>query len=146
MQAKKELAKKEGRLLTPKQKAEKAAAEARLQALLASGVKVEGLQSGAGAAKPKKVVYSNKKKGPAAKKQEAADPKVDEVAEKLEKVEIKKDESEDDWDKSEEDVPPPPPAAAAAGSDDDWDKSSEDEEEKPAARTFWPSLRVLSAL
>jgi translation initiation factor 5B len=42
--AKKEQLKREGKLLTPKQKAEKAAAEARMQALIKSGtVKVEGL-------------------------------------------------------------------------------------------------------
>lgn len=65
--AKLELAKREGRYLTKKQKEEKAAAEIRRQALLASGVQIEGLQQQAGIS-AKKVVFSNrKKKGPLAK-------------------------------------------------------------------------------
>ena len=44
-QAKREVAKKEGRLLTKKQKEEQRVAELRKQALLASGVQIEGLQS-----------------------------------------------------------------------------------------------------
>ncbi|KAI1788965.1 hypothetical protein LXA43DRAFT_1183593 [Ganoderma leucocontextum] len=66
--AKRELAKKEGRLLTKKQKEEQRAVELRKQALLASGVQIEGLQQGGAAAeKPKRIVYDNrkKKKGPA---------------------------------------------------------------------------------
>jgi translation initiation factor 5B len=69
LQAKRELAKKEGRLLTKKQKEEKAKAEAQKRALLASGVQIEGLQQAPmGGAPGKKVVYGNrKKKGPTAK-------------------------------------------------------------------------------
>ncbi|KAF8803929.1 hypothetical protein BYT27DRAFT_7259912 [Phlegmacium glaucopus] len=68
--AKRELAKKEGRLLTKKQKEEKHLAEIRKQALLASGVQIEGLQQPSGSGPPavKKVVYGNrKKKGPVVK-------------------------------------------------------------------------------
>ena len=57
-------------MLTKKQKEEKHLAEIRKQALLASGVQIEGLQqpSGSGAPAVKKVVYGNrKKKGPVAK-------------------------------------------------------------------------------
>ncbi|KAG2114702.1 uncharacterized protein F5147DRAFT_677660 [Suillus discolor] len=65
--AKLELAKKEGRYMTKKQKEEKAAAELRRQALLASGVQIEGLQQQAGIPS-KKVAFGNrKKKGPLAK-------------------------------------------------------------------------------
>jgi translation initiation factor 5B len=56
--------------LTKKQKEEKAAAEKRKQALLASGVQIEGLQQVSGNGPPggKKIVYGNrKKKGPIAK-------------------------------------------------------------------------------
>ncbi|OBZ71972.1 Eukaryotic translation initiation factor 5B [Grifola frondosa] len=64
--AKREIAKKEGRLLTKKQKEEQRAAELRKQALLASGVQIEGLQQSGSSQAPKKVVYGNrKKKGPA---------------------------------------------------------------------------------
>lgn len=68
LQAKREQAKREGTLLTKKQKEEKAAAERRKQALLASGVQIEGLQaSGSASLMAKKVVYGNrKKKGPGA--------------------------------------------------------------------------------
>ncbi|EIW62251.1 translation initiation factor eIF5B [Trametes versicolor FP-101664 SS1] len=65
--AKREQLKKEGKLLTKKQKEELRSAELRKQALLASGVQIEGLQQGGGEPRAKKVVYDNrkKKKGPA---------------------------------------------------------------------------------
>lgn len=71
---KRELAKKEGRLLTKKQKEEKAAAERRRQALISSGVQIEGLQQLSGAPSAgKKVVYgSRKKKGPLNKDKDSA--------------------------------------------------------------------------
>ncbi len=67
LQAKREQLKKEGKLLTKKQKEELRSAELRKQALLASGVQIEGLQQGGGEPRAKKVVYDNrkKKKGPA---------------------------------------------------------------------------------
>ncbi|UZJ54552.1 hypothetical protein CBS101457_003872 [Exobasidium rhododendri] len=68
--AKREQLKKEGKLLTPKQKAEKASAEARMQAMIASGqVKIDGLLKRETAAQDseekgkKKVVYDSRKKG-----------------------------------------------------------------------------------
>lgn len=57
--AKKEELRAQGKLLTKKQKQEQAALERRRQALLASGVTIEGLSGGD--AKPKKVVYGKKK-------------------------------------------------------------------------------------
>ncbi|EPQ25791.1 uncharacterized protein PFL1_06658 [Pseudozyma flocculosa PF-1] len=78
--AKKEQLKKEGKLLTPKQKAEKAAAEARLQAMLKSGqIKVEGLEqqkeaqaaaaTDAGPSKKRVVIDNRKKKKPVQKRE-----------------------------------------------------------------------------
>ncbi|KAG1753285.1 hypothetical protein EDB19DRAFT_1824032 [Suillus lakei] len=69
--AKLELAKKEGRYMTKKQKEEKAAAELRRQALLASGVQIEGLQQQAGVSAKKAVFNNRKKKGPIAKEASA---------------------------------------------------------------------------
>lgn len=57
--------KKEGKLLTKKQKDEQRAAEMRKQALLASGVVIEGLQqqqTGGSGTAPKKISYGTKKK------------------------------------------------------------------------------------
>jgi translation initiation factor 5B len=135
---KRELAKKEGRLLTKKQKEEKAMAEIRKQALLASGVQIEGLQqaSGSGAPAVKKVVYGNrKKKGPANAAKEASPapesrPRTPEpVAPVVEPVVEPKAEPEDDWEASsaeEETVKSPP-----AGVKDSWDASS-DEDDAPS--------------
>ncbi|BEI85382.1 hypothetical protein CcaverHIS002_0507830 [Cutaneotrichosporon cavernicola] len=140
-------AKAEGRVLTPAQKRERAAAEARKQALLASGVVIAGLQKD-GESKPKaRPVYGKKN----TKKQQqqqtptasgAATPTAPASPKKTE-TELKKeapkpaakDESEDDWDKSDGEVE----AATAAvkdlkvkdESEDDWDKSEDEEEEKP---------------
>lgn len=66
--AKREQLKKEGKLLTPKQKAEKAAAEARMQAMLKTGqIKVDGLVNRQAAAEGeeserKRIVYDSRKK------------------------------------------------------------------------------------
>ena len=71
--AKREQLKKEGKLLTPKQKAEKQAAEARMKAMIQSGqISVEGLKDAEAAAPgdgKRKVVYNDKKK----KNKKAAD-------------------------------------------------------------------------
>ncbi|KAJ7762728.1 hypothetical protein DFH07DRAFT_956629 [Mycena maculata] len=134
--AKRELAKKEGRLLTKKQKEERAMAEIRKQALLASGVQIEGLQQASGSGPPavKKVVYGNrKKKGPASAVKEASPapesrPRTPEpVALVVTPVVEAKAELEDDWEASsaEEEVKAPPP-----GIKDSWDASS-DEEDAP---------------
>ncbi|KAF5372013.1 hypothetical protein D9615_008054 [Tricholomella constricta] len=147
--AKKELAKKEGRLLTKKQKEEKQMAEIRKQALLASGVQIEGLQQPSGSAAPKKVVYGNrKKKGPTARgaskeaspapesRPRSPEPVKEEV--KPAKEEIKPaEEPKDEWDASSEEEEEAKPAESAPvldGVKDDWDASTEEEEEaKPAA-------------
>ncbi|KAJ3759492.1 hypothetical protein EV360DRAFT_82055 [Lentinula raphanica] len=149
--AKRELAKKEGRLLTKKQKEERAAAEMRKQALLASGVQIEGLQQSSGA--PKKVVYNNrKKKGPAgngaspvpSRPRTPESPVVQE--EKLEPtpapapaedLPTAKDApteapAKDDWDASTDEETQP----TEGGVKDSWDASSDEETEpksKPAA-------------
>ncbi|KAG6845831.1 hypothetical protein H0H87_002519 [Tephrocybe sp. NHM501043] len=138
--AKKELAKKEGRLLTKKQKEEKQMAEIRKQALLASGVQIEGLQQQAGAGAPKKVVYGNrKKKGPATKDASSKDaspaPESRPRTPEPPKVEAKPVEEErDEWDVSSEDEEPKPAEKDVdiADTKDDWDASSEEEEEEAA--------------
>ncbi|KAF7330874.1 Tr-type G domain-containing protein [Mycena venus] len=134
--AKRELAKKEGRLLTKKQKEEKAMAEIRKQALLASGVQIEGLQqaSGSGAPAVKKVVYGNrKKKGPTAAKEASpapeSRPRTPEPVAPAETPAVEpKAEPEDDWEASsaEEETAPAPP-----GVKDSWDASSDEEDAPP---------------
>ncbi|EGO01474.1 hypothetical protein SERLA73DRAFT_158777 [Serpula lacrymans var. lacrymans S7.3] len=124
--AKRELAKKEGRLLTKKQKEEKAAAEIRKQALLASGVQIEGLQQAQSAAPvPKKVVYGNrKKKGPVAKD---ASPAPESRPRTPEPAAVVRE-------------PTPPPRkpspvqpSKASSVKDDWDASSDEESKATAA-------------
>ncbi|KAJ3853333.1 hypothetical protein EV368DRAFT_39150 [Lentinula lateritia] len=128
--AKREIAKKEGRLLTKKQKEEKAAAEIRKQALLASGVQIEGLQQSSNMP-TKKVVYSNrKKKGPTANGASPASsrPRTPESPvvqeEKKDSILNLADGSLAPANKPEE--------AEEASAKDDWDASS-DEEAKPAS-------------
>jgi translation initiation factor 5B len=140
-QAKKELARKEGRLLTKKQKEEQKMAEIRKQALLASGVQIEGLQQGG--ASTKKVVYGSrdrKKKGPAAKDDSPAPesrPRTPEPAAAVpaphpEEAKGSNAEDKDDWEASsdEGEKEPEKPAAAAEPVPDvksDWDDSSDEE-------------------
>lgn len=126
-QAKREQAKKDGTLLTKKQKEEKAAAERRRQALLASGVQIEGLQAGANAApSAKKVVYGNrKKKGPGVTVSTSAQASPAPISRPL----------------SPEATPEPSPAPTPAAKIDklpasedvksDWDASSDDEAKAP---------------
>jgi translation initiation factor 5B len=138
-QAKREQAKKEGRLLTKKQKEEKAAAEIRRKALLESGVKIEGLQQqqnaqNDGPAVPKKVMYGNrKKKGPAAlskdepgqkaeEETEAATPQTSEVVE-LPDAEVGS--PKEDVEASEYEVDMANGKASAIK--DSWDASSDEE-------------------
>src|ERR1700735_870793 len=145
-QAKREQAKKEGTLLTKKQKEEKAAAELRKQALLKSGVQIEGLQaSGSGPPAGKKVVYGNrKKKGPggAGMSAEASpvpvsrplspEPTPEHTPAPTSPAKVEKlpanDDVKSDWDASSDDE-----AKATAGPNikDSWDASSEDEDKKP---------------
>ncbi|RPD52854.1 hypothetical protein L226DRAFT_617631 [Lentinus tigrinus ALCF2SS1-7] len=143
---KRELAKKEGRLLTKKQKEEQRAAELRKQALLASGVQIEGLQQHADTQRPKKVVYDNrkKKKGPASaagsshpgtrdtspvREEKPATPTPEPEAEPAPAAMEPADEDvKDDWEASsdEEDK-------KADDVKDSWDQSSDDEEKKAPA-------------
>ncbi|KAL4075578.1 hypothetical protein J3A83DRAFT_4356844 [Scleroderma citrinum] len=152
--AKRELAKKEGRLLTKKQKEEKAAAELRRQALLASGVQVEGLHqpSDTSVTGPKKVVYTNRKKKPAvaetpslspsspAPSSRPLTPEPETALEPTEESGTKVPGVKDDWDASsdEEDgkvsVPP--------GVKDAWDDSSEEEAVPPKPPVVAPASKT----
>ncbi|CAE6451660.1 unnamed protein product [Rhizoctonia solani] len=135
--AKREQLKKEGKLLTAKQKAEKQAAEIRRQALLQSGVKIEGLQSGGGAGStPKKVVYGSKKKKPAAGPKDSSTVASSERAPSppgstpaSPAVMPANAVAKDEWDASSDEEPPAAEAkpAVASGVKDDWDASSEEE-------------------
>lgn len=143
--AKKELAKKEGRLLTKKQREEKAAAERRKEALLASGVQIEGLQRGAPAKKP---VYGKKKKGPAVKDASpalesrpqtpssvasparAAPSPLPAAPSPAPSSEAAEGDVKSDWDADSDDEAAK--AAAAESVKDEWDASSEDEDAKKA--------------
>ncbi|KAF9449567.1 hypothetical protein P691DRAFT_774614 [Macrolepiota fuliginosa MF-IS2] len=140
--AKREVAKKEGRLLTKKQKEERQMAEIRRQALLASGVQIEGLQQASNSGAPKKVVYGNRKKKPATQKD--ASPAPDSrprspepipapipapTAEEAPKAEVNK-EVESDWEKESDEGKKAPELQVK----DSWDASSDEEEEKPEAR------------
>lgn len=151
--AKRDLAKKEGRLLTKKQKEERAAAELRRQALLSSGVVVEGLQqpSDISGTTGKKVVYGNRKKKSAATGREtpitspsspapssrpltpepAPEPTV-ELVEPSTKVEGVKD----DWDASSDEEETKP--VTHPGVKDSWDDSSEEETVSPPPTTKEP--------
>ncbi|PWN30783.1 hypothetical protein BDZ90DRAFT_236114 [Jaminaea rosea] len=139
--AKKEQLRKEGKLLTPKQKAEKQAAEARLQAMIKSGqVKVDGLSKGNDAGpsegkqrtavvdkKPKK--RGQQKSGPNSLLLEpAASPKEEEAkAVSVERPEearadspVQAAEPETAIDEEDEDVA------------DAWDADSDEDDAKPA--------------
>jgi translation initiation factor 5B len=153
--AKREVAKKEGRLLTKKQKEEKQMAEIRKQALLASGVQIEGLQQASGTGPPavKKVVYGNrKKKGPGAKDASPAPsrPRSPEVVEdrvptpppaRVKPIEAANDDAKSDWEASSgEEIKPEASVSAAPDVKDDWDASSEDEARPPRKPTV-PSIK-----
>lgn len=150
LQAKREQAKREGTLLTKKQKEDKAVAELRKQALLKSGVQIEGLQaSSSGASATKKVVYGNrKKKGPGGAGTSAQaspvpssrplspEPMPEPTPAPTPAVNIEKltidDDVKSDWDASSDDEAKAP---ASADVKDSWDASSGDEDEKPAPVT-----------
>lgn len=126
--------------MTKKQKEERAAAELRRQALLASGVHVEGLHQPSDflATGTKKVVYSNRKKKPTAAETTSPSPSspapssrpltpepetpLEPAEESVSKVPGVKD----DWDASsdEEDSKP----SMTSGVKDAWDDSSEEED------------------
>ncbi|KAK8869983.1 hypothetical protein IAR55_000553 [Kwoniella newhampshirensis] len=157
-------AKAEGKLLTPAEKKARAAAEARKQAMLASGMIVAGLHEGGAAPEArKKVVYGNKKKQtkPAAAKDTPSAPTsapASPAPPSAPKVETpapapsadKAEESGDDWDKSEDEAAAVETIVAGVDklkveeSEDDWDKSEDDEpkkalESKPAASASAPA-------
>lgn len=138
------MAKKEGRLLTKKQKEDRAAAELRKQALLASGVHIEGLQQSSAAPAQKKVVYGNRKKKPAPGSKggpdaqavsESPTPEVrSPVAESPSLPPVSptpepEEDTKDSWDVESEVDETPGPADDVKS---DWDASS-GEDEKPAA-------------
>ncbi|KAF8629641.1 hypothetical protein AX15_003372 [Amanita polypyramis BW_CC] len=125
--AKREQAKKEGRLLTEKQRKEKQMAEIRKQALLASGVQIEGLQQqGDGSSAPKKVVYgSRKRKGPNAKDSAKNSPAQSRPETPIPDVTVALREDEKELEASSQ------PAAEAAKSD--WENSSDEEGTTPQA-------------
>ncbi|KAI8984932.1 hypothetical protein BD414DRAFT_523018 [Trametes punicea] len=153
--AKREQLKKEGRLLTKKQKEEQRAAELRKQALLASGVQIEGLQQSGGEQRPKKPVYDSrkKKKGPTSvasaasgshpgtrepspvreakpASPEAASKPVPAAPEPRPESPVEEKDVKDDWDASSGDEEGMKPD----GVKDSWDQSSGDEaEEAPKA-------------
>ncbi|EKM59530.1 uncharacterized protein PHACADRAFT_250096 [Phanerochaete carnosa HHB-10118-sp] len=140
--AKREVAKKEGRLLTKKQKEEQRAAELRKQALLASGVVIEGLQQQSSGQAPKKVVYGNRKKRHAAEKATTdsspttrapspvreGTPPAPEPASALSPSEgvPTVEDVKDTWDASSDEEPAKP----AEGVKDSWDESGKEEEEE----------------
>ena len=132
MQAKREQQKKEGKLLTPKQKAERAAAEIRMKALVATaGNTIVGLQeqaAGEGDDQPKKVSYAKKKpfKKPAVAAEVKVEVPVVEEVKEVEKVEEDDADVKDDWDASDDEE-----EAKAESVKDSWD-ASESEEDKPA--------------
>lgn len=153
--AKREVAKKEGRLLTKKQKEERQMAEIRKQALLASGVQIEGLQQASGTGPPavKKVVYGNrKKKGPGAKDASPAPsrPRSPEVVEdrvptpppaRVNLTEAANGDAKSDWEASSgEEVKPEASVSATPDIKDDWDASSEDEA-RPTPKPTVPSIK-----
>ncbi|GEM08221.1 translation initiation factor 5B [Rhodotorula toruloides] len=134
-QAKKEQLKREGKLLTPKQKAERAAAEARRQALLAAGnVTIAGLQEKPDRG-PKKVSYGKRERAggdkpqqtesPAESKPASPEPPKEEIAKPAPAAEEKDEEEEDvkdSWDASSDDE--------KEDVKDSWDASSDEEGEK----------------
>jgi translation initiation factor 5B len=139
-------------------------AELRKQALLASGVQIEGLQQQhAGGQAPKKVVYGNRKKkapatstgsGPATREASPAPeekPTTPETASEplptapvAEEKEAKAD-VKDDWDASSGDEAKP----ATTGVKDSWDASSDEEDEahEPSkGRLTWMSSHACHSL
>lgn len=141
--AKKEQLKKEGKFLTPKQKAEKAAAEARMQAMIQAGhIKVEGLENREASGKPapakkRAVVDNRKKKGPQKRDGGLTIPEPVAADEKKEEEDAKPAPTEAP---AAEEAQTPAPAQEVAKADepteededikDSWDAESEDEDVK----------------
>lgn len=135
-------------------------AELRKQALLASGVQIEGLQQPSGSGAPKRVVYGNRKKKPSSQKASSPapesrprspEPASPLAAEATPKVEVG-DEAKSDWENNTDEDKKTPESqkqvkdAWDASSDeeegkatsqvkDSWDASSGEEEEAPAPKS-----------
>lgn len=129
--------------MTKKQKEEKAAAEIRKQALLGSGVRIEGLERDTnGAPPPRKVVYgSRKKKGTGAAAKEAS-PAPEEptqtpspAAAKVEDAPVVEDDVKDEWDAESDKEDKTPNVVATENVKDEWDVSSEEEVEEKKPET-----------
>ena len=130
--------------MTKKQKEEKAAAELRKQALLASGVQIEALQqpSGSGAGGVKKVVYGNRKRPNKKDKDNASatdsrpqtpdqpEPEPTLVVIAKEEKPASTGDVVSDWDASSGDE------KKAADVKDDWDASSDEEGKAPKGVNF----------
>ena len=133
-------------MLTKKQKEEQKAAEIRRQALLASGVHIEGLQRQTGGPAPRKVTYGNRKRDkpavsttdsrastPAPESKPATPPPAspvppeDDADAQAESKDVK-----DDWDASTDEETTAQKSALDVK--DDWDASSDDEKEKPPTK------------
>ncbi|SPC62177.1 probable GTPase/general translation initiation factor eIF2 [Ustilago sp. UG-2017b] len=138
--AKIEQLKKEGKYLTPKQKAEKAAAEARMQAMIQAGhIKIEGLENRDAAVKPapkKRTVVDDRKKKKGPQKREGGLTIPEPVAAESKDEQDKKQEAAAE-EKTEEPVQKETEAAKAeepAEEDEDvkdsWDAESENEDVK----------------
>ena len=112
-------------------------ADIRKQALLASGVQIEGLQQASGSAPPaaKKVVYGNrKKKGPGAKDVSPAPESRPRSPEPVPAAPVEPAETNDaksDWDADSDKDEPQPEAAPPVDVKDDWDASSDEEGAAP---------------
>ncbi|CDR99117.1 hypothetical protein [Sporisorium scitamineum] len=139
--AKKEQLKKEGKFLTPKQKAEKAAAEARMQAMIQAGhIKVEGLENREAAAKPgakkRTVIDNRKKKGP--QKRDGGLTIPEPVAADDEAEDKKQDKPAEAAPAEKEVAPeaakPDEPAAEEEDVKDSWDAESENEDRQAAEK------------
>ncbi|TIB35200.1 hypothetical protein E3P86_02718 [Wallemia ichthyophaga] len=134
--AKREQLKKEGKYLTDKQKKEKAAGEARRQALLASGVRVAGLEDGE--SKPKKPTYGKKPaKGKQQQQPSQSNEKAHEPKKEAEPAPVPEpaEEKEDRWDatSSEDEGKDEKKAESQTAGDpglDDWDASSDEEKDQ----------------
>jgi translation initiation factor 5B len=151
LEAKRELAKKEGRLLTKKQREDKVLAERRKEALLASGVQIEGLQQATGHDAPagKKVVYGNRKKKGLELREALSAPgsrpispaPVAQIAqmpvESSKEGEQVQDDVKDAWDVSSDERET---SAAVVGSvKDSWDASSDEEGNAPPSPVAAPT-------
>jgi len=108
--------------MTKKEKDKKIMADIRKQALLASGVQIEGLQQVSGSDGAKKIVYSNrKKKGPEVKDAHPI-PESPQMSDEDDEENVK-----DDRDPSSDDESKAP---ISEGVKDSWEVSSEEDEEE----------------